>query len=379
MYWRARGCKNDASADCRPRQSCLRFDDDVRARPILIVNFSGKQYFDAMDKPILTPLEPVYIKKNPDPWLRNLRPLTFDEFIEYRGAVSVDKRSSNCRQAEPSSAVRARKSMFDDNNASNAQASTVYIAENDALYKAFKPPSFVQTRDLFLNYYDPADSHCYLRHRNRMFTGFNKHYQSAPQTTYAGLSEWLYVVAGKLVVWTYQPTEINLLKMRSWEGSKLDPSLGPPAAEYVLERDSCLVIPGGWITVRRAASSTFILNGEFLNADDVANQLELFARDVRLSHNSHALERDSNIRYCYWLYLAKLLDSDRNLINTIDLQTVTKLRDHAAAWARLAEREQLNPFQYIPENIKVKRLYKSLMDYIYKRGKQPARAINSSA
>lgn len=323
-----------------------------------------------MYEPILEPLEPIHIKKNPDAWLNDIRPLTYDEFIEYRDDITVERRKSHSKQVEPSNVTKAHKSMLKHTDESNAQSFTIHIAENDTFYRVFQPPSYVQKRDLYINYFRPAHTQCYLRRRNRMFTGINKHYQSAPQMSYAGLSEWLYVVSGKLVVQTYRPTKMNIIRTNSWEG-KNDPSLGPPTHEYVLREKSCLIIPGGWITTRWAQSDTYILNGEFLNVDDIKNQLELFDRDVRLTANKYSFDRDGNIRCLYWLFLAELMEGrSRDKINSFDVDLVLRMKHYTTIWLRQAEKESEHPMLYAPTEMLLRYLFKVYRDYVFKRLKR---------
>lgn len=318
-------------------------------------------------KPIFAAKKPTYIDNNPDNWLNNLR-LTFDEFLLYK-ELPVEKRYTNSKVSEASSVQDASKSMQAKSSKSNAQSHTIYIFKNDALYNYFKPPSYVLHRDLHINYWMQESVPTYLKQRNRMFVGFNKYYQSPPQTTYGGTSEWLYVISGTLKVDIYKPTKLNLLRVSEWE-SQQDPVPTPVVEEFKLRKNHCLVIPGGWITRRRALADTFVLTGEFINVDDIKNQLEMFQRDVENTANTYSITRDSNIRSLYWIFLTSLLQSEGKdgMINSVDVDACESLKRNIVEWQKLSTNGK-HPELYVPYGIKADLLVRDLKNYANRNSK----------
>lgn len=302
--------------------------------------------------------------RNTDAWLDNLR-ITYDEFLCYK-ELSVEKIRTQSKKHEVSNVERAVKSMRKHGSATSAQSYIIYLSENEDLYKYFKPPSYVLERDLYINYWTQAYMPTYLKRRNRMFVGYNKHYQSPPQTTYGGVSEWLYVISGHLKVHTYKPTKLNLLMSNQWE-CKQDPSPAPEICQYTLQKNCCLIIPAGWITDRKAMVDTFALNGEFINIDDIDNQLEMFQRDVQRTANTHSVDRDSNIRSLYWIFVARLLQSGckDNTLNSINIDTYESLKRNMMEWRKLSAHDN-HPELYVPPGMRSDSLVRDLRSYTLK-------------
>lgn len=297
----------------------------------------------------------------------NLR-LTYDELLTFED-IPVEASQTRSARWTNSTIQAAIQSM------ANPQIPMSYLVElssNDDLYQQFMPPNKVLSVDMYRKYCPKTTHLCgFLRKQNLMLQGFNQSWQSLPFRPYGGLSTWIYVISGELEIYLIPATKLNLLRYsisRDFSSSELDSfKMSSDTNLQLLDENTFLFIPAGYIILVKATKNTFILKSNYLDETCLVQQMVLFEFDTSQDGSlQSAWNRD--IRSLYWFFAANIMaDGSRNNLLNFDAETLGVLRKLLTSWS---QQDGLEKEQYVPNGLRSKTLLKSLKDHLYKRSKR---------
>lgn len=294
---------------------------------------------------------PLYLQDSPVGLPRGLR-LTFDEFLEARVEVKRFLSGENnlnpvdCTIHQAARDMRVQGKQKDDTELYCYSFSYAFDEDFD---EALKVPQIIQDTDLYTKYWPFKNTSQFLRERSKLFYGFQKGYKSAPQSTYGGLAEWIWVILGTIEVTLIRPTEANWIKYSTLDEDELFVPQEGTTQTHILKPDNFIVIPAGWICIRRAVKDSFAFAGEFLHYKSLADQLEIFMKDVIRTNSRFAIERDTEIRACYWLSIANMLNAPgRNHLKSLDRRDLEQLKFHLDRWKELHDSHETPYNLYVP-------------------------------
>lgn len=220
-------------------------------------------------------------------------------------------------------------------------------------------PQEIKEKSLFHLYWPNKVASMYFKHRDKLFYGFTGNYRSRPYIAYAGMTEWIYMISGRLIITVIEPTKLNLMRYSAWDRSdtfRADPNT---ATTYTLEEGNFLTIPGGYITIRESPKTSYALGGEYLHRDYIPFQLEALEKDVEESDGAHRFEGDAEIRYLYWFFTAAQIEK-KNTLPIGDTKTQDALKIHLAKWKDLCTEFQPKPRThlnlYAPPGLNIHRI-----------------------
>lgn len=249
---------------------------------------------------------------------------------------------------------------------------TLSLSSDDDYNKVFQLPQMIDKIDMFSPLSPIKQNFKFLRARSKLLTGFQEGYRSPPVITYGGMSEWLYLITGKIELRLHRPTKVNLLRQLSW-----DPTMpckwSASVIKHTLEPGHFVNIPAGWISERIAKSGSFMLSGEYLHHKDFATQLEKFDTDVLQSAGKYALDRDAEIRYAYWIFAAYMLETPegRHILNDLDKNNLDHLKNHFFEWKKKHKSSIPAPHSvYLPPGIRCGQIGRDLTNYVCVRQKR---------
>lgn len=268
--------------------------------------------------------------------------LTFDEFLQYSAEIDVKRFKNNEDIPEACSILHAAKAMR--KTKTYGECYYFSVSNHPRLTKLFDLPKYIADQDLFERFFDRKGASVYLRSKQKIFYGFTEGYMSAPRSAYGGMSEWLNLFSGSLVVEVIKPTKINLLKYSCWTAEDKFVPEKNSSSVHNLTPGSFLVIPTGYLSVIRATSNSFALVGEFTCLESIPTQLNVFERDIEASGGRFLLARDMEIKNLYWQTALRLLDVDlRTLLNSLSEESVSYFRSQLIKWRRALD--------YVPDGL----------------------------
>lgn len=252
---------------------------------------------------------PPHYEQSPDPDTVPQARVTLDEFIPYGAHIRVQKIKSRSENQHESNIWEAVKYT---SGGKHQFLYTFSLCDHPDLDMDIKLPNYVSNNDLFTKYWVSKEASTYLRPRGKMFSAYNKGYESAPQIVYGGLSKWIKLSTGKLIIKLYKPTRRNVANcMTTDKESNFIPEEQTMWA-VPMRPGSLIVIPGGWIMVQKALRATYAFCGEFLDKSCSRPQLVSFERDIVETSGCYGYERDREIRTLYWLMAARLANKSKN-------------------------------------------------------------------
>lgn len=310
---------------------------------------------------IIEPITKPGIQEGLTPRLR----LTFDEFLNAN--VIVKKFSSGDDNLNPddSTIINAAESM---RSKPETSCFSVSFAFDENFDEALSIPKCIEEIDLYTQYWPSKKSSTYLRERSKLFYGFHKGFKSRPQSTYGGLSEWIYVINGALRILLIEPTDINLAKYATLETD--DDFIFQPGTErtITIRTGNFIVIPGGWISIRIAEKDTFALAGEFLHFKNFTRQLKCLANDVNRTNGKFAAQRDVEIRAGYWLTVTNLLEIEgRQYLRSLNKKDLEYLKDTLTTWRKMHVNHETPRNLYAPAGLNLNSIIRDFKSLFWER------------
>lgn len=227
----------------------------------------------------------------------------------------------------------------------------IHISSHDRLDPLFKLPKVVEEKSLFHNYWPAKHFSNYLRQRNKLFYACWEGYVSPPVIAYGGATEWLYIISGSLELTLIEPTDLNLCKYSQFNDGEEFKPISNTSAKFVLDKETFMMIPAGYITVKRALRATWAYGGEMLHGDNLPSQVESFEGDIVRTAGKFAHERDSEIRHMYWFYASHLLQVSHKYFNKASEEATIALRKCLAEWRIKFKKADPTTDPYIQPNL----------------------------
>lgn len=271
-------------------------------------------------------LETVSLRSVPPEGLVKNPRLTFDEFFHYESQLFVKKVNSK-GTAKDSSITEACNAMRSQSRKCRYYFS---LACNQELDLTFRLPIMVEEIDLYTQFWSLKQQSNYLRRHNKIFSGYQKGYDSNFMSKYGGLSEWIQVISGEIKVHIFYPTLEHRARFHAL-GSDLFINDEKSSTLITMDAGKFIVIPGGCITKITATADTFTLSGQFLHYKNLKTQLEHFQEDALNANDKHILDRDREIRYLYWFMASNIL-TNRSLLTKLDIQSIIALHESLSRW-----------------------------------------------
>lgn len=326
---------------------------------------------------------PLVLKKIPKGLMKDPR-LTFDEFILYDAFVDVDKLESKDKEVIQCTIRQAALSMHSAPHERMGAASfTFSISNDDDLNQAFGLPHDIEESDLYSKFWPNRQVSNFLRQRSKLFHCYQIGYHSNPQTTYAGMTEWLQLVSGKLELTLIKPTVLNSTRFYSWDHQEPYRHEIGSATKLIIEPGQFILIPAGWIVIRKAHLDSYALGGEFLHIYNFTKQIEYLERDVLSYDGRYSCDRDSEIRALYWFAAARLMsEAGKELISQIDYWNLDSFKQALCEWNRLGKITKVPHNLYVPEGLQTHFILKDLVKEVSRRYcksirlKNPAESVN---
>jgi hypothetical protein len=306
-------------------------------------------------------------QKEPPSGIQQDLKLTLDEFYLFDSNMEVQKvlseeTTTNCVKIEAAcKAMRTRHS-------SSPACYSLCLTLNEELDKMIDLPRMIKEKSFYLRFWPSEYMSNFFKYKHKIFYAYQSGYKSHPYRAYGGLTEWLYVISGSIVVTIIKPTKINLSKFSALtEHEILDPESNTSQSFHLCEGEF-FVIPIGFISTKKAVRTTFVLGGELLHQDNLIAQLEAFDDDVIRCEDSFNLSRqiiDAEIRYIYWFFAIhhlKSFQTSKHLSNS----AVECLKSHLENWriksVKLikANEPYLKPSLYVPPGIRVDKIVKDI-------------------
>lgn len=321
-----------------------------------------------MDNPDLSKsLEHYAFSKEPPEGLnRDLR-LTFDEFYNYGNQIVVYKHKALDRLEETTTIHEACEAMR-TRVKGRKYSYTFSISSVPDLDMTFSLPKIVEEEDLFSLYWPFRSQSKYLKERNKLFSGLQKGYRSLPKVVYGGMSEWLQVISGQLELTIITPTFLNRTRYYSLDNNET--MKAENSFTCLLGPGQFIIIPGGYITLRRAKLDTFVLSGEYLSYKHFKPQLEHFEDDLTNTECRYLQDRDREIRYLYWFTAAKMLEQqEKAVLSSLSDESLAALRGALTTWKICTDRKITKfsgPFMdhYRPPGLSIEYILRDLKNMI---------------
>lgn len=293
--------------------------------------------------------------------------LTFDEFYPFRNRVKCDKicfRGSRPSKASILEAMKFMRTLPAKNRQELPCCYSLSISSNDDLDSDFSLPEIVRENDMFTNFWPQRKLSNYLRERNKLFHGLSKGYESSPRIAYGGTTEWLQIISGILHVTLYKPTERNLIKFSAWTPNETFKLEEGTRSKHDMTPGSFLMIPPGYISIRRAKSDCFMMGGEFLQLKPLAAQLERLEIDI-MNSNGRYPERDSEIRSMYWFFAAKILSpGGRATLLSLNFKNAEYLKNSLLEWKKRNKTTVVPQNLYAPTGIQIDLICRDIGQHI---------------
>jgi hypothetical protein len=334
-------------------------------------------YFDSIMSPY-APKSMTFVRdryfhqREPPSGIRQDFRLTLDEFFLFDPNLRAQKINSKeiaCKDVKIETACKAMRKK----NLSQSEAAcfSLCLSANDKLNSMIELPRLIKEKSLFEKYWPSKDLSNFFKYKNKLFHAYQAHYESRPYIAYGGLTEWLYVFTGKMSIILIKPTQLNLCKYSTLSHhDDLIPE-HHTAQELHLVGGDFFIIPAGWISIRRANQTTFVLGGEILHHDDLVGQFEVFDNDViRLTNSCDLIiqQNDAEIRYIYWFYAVHLLNHPLALKQTSD-ECLECLKSHLENWRlkfnKLHSTKELyiSPSAFAPTGIRIDLVIRDLQRF----------------
>lgn len=299
----------------------------------------------------------IHLKKAPTGIQADLK-VTLDEFYLFDPNFEVERvfsKESTATNVGIESACRLmRKKRWKD-----PASYSLCLSLNEQLNQTIELPKMIKEKSFYEKYWPSGYLSNFFKYKHKLFHVYQNGYKSHPYISYGGLTEWLYISSGELSITLIEPTKINLCKYSALsEHEDLEPEKNT-ATSLTLEQNNFLVIPTGWISIRKAIRTTFAFGGELLHQDNIPAQMEAFDRDVTglTSSCDSASDRDTEIRSLYWFFTMHLLNNPAALRNFPD-GSLESLKSHLETWKAKSTRlnktrePYLKPTMFVPLGIK---------------------------
>lgn len=320
--------------------------------------------------------EPRIYHTTPDGLMREPN-LTLDEFIPFNPHVQRYRKRNN--EPKRSGIIEAAKTMRIPVIKRKEPYSYFFsLSNHEDLDSAFNIPKDIEDIDLFTQYWPIRSSSTYLKSRNKLFNCYHEGYISGPQTTYGGMSEWIQAFSGSLKLTLIEPTETNALKQTAWEKNEpFIPEHGT-SRSFIIGPGQFMIIPHGWIVIRKALQDTYAFSGEFLHPYAIISQLECFESDIYNSNARFNLERDIEIRYLYWLCVGKSLVGNKEFFDPMEINELTTLKFSLQEWRQQFKTGSAAHHTYAPPGIQLSLIIKDLGHLINQRQKRGRGSLKGS-
>lgn len=327
-------------------------------------------------------LEPSILKSPPAGLIPDLK-LTFDEFVVSHPNITIQKLPSNRVDVNGSplkcyTILETAKQLREIKKKEKKDAYFFSLAMYEELDEAFKIPNNFQIADLFTQFWPKKSMSNYLRSKSKLFYCYTKGYKSNLEKLYGGMCEWIYLLTGKIEFVLYEPTKINLAKFTHLEpGEKYNPEINTDR-HFTLNEGEFFYIPSNWITSRSALADSFAITGEFLNFDNICNQLNSLEQDVIITNGKYSLDRDYEIRHLYWFAAASWLGLEsKKIIHKIDNNGLVALKDALLNWKKL-HKTTVAPHVYAPNGLQISQICKDLSNVVSVRSNRSRISLKSS-
>lgn len=305
--------------------------------------------------------------------------LTFDEFLPYNDFIDVQRYCGTTRIPTKTTISRASKSMQTSyKERKTVSCFTFSLASNTELDEAFTIPQTIENVDLFSNYWPIRQSSNYLKLRSKLFHGFQKDYCSRAYSTYGGMSEWLSLISGTIEFTLIKPTQYNIIKFSSLEPH--EPFFPEKDTERIfkLEKDKILLIPGGWISIRKATRDSFAIGGEFSTIRSLKFQLECFNVDIINSNGQYAITKDTEIRALYWFTAIRLLtEAKPSVLSRTDPEILIPLKIALNNWKNEQKHQKTSKTLYAPSGLQLGMIVDDLRKYLASRDYTQRRRLHN--
>lgn len=329
-------------------------------------------------------LEPLLIKRTPEELVKYTK-LTLDEFLLYDKAISIQKTLRGCRKSEPITIIEACKSIrMGRSRMKSASCFTINISSNNDLDELFEVPKIIRDSSLYHTYWPSKRISNFLKAQNQFFHAMQPRYKSSPYSPYGGMSRWIFLISGTLSITLFKPVDSIRARYSSLDDHDRIIANDDLQIPITLYPGQILVIPPNYICVMKAKRTSFAMSGEFLQRRNVSAQMEGFERDILDCHGRYSHERDSEIRWLYWFFVARLLTEIKNqeasqkenaiTFNEIDKSSLDCLKRTLMEWKNLHKKTFIEKNIYAPIGIQIDLIVKDLSTLTLRLDKKHKRA-----